>query len=94
MIGGFIRVDPTLTEALVLVPQERRIVVIEKDGTHRIVGRSVTQPKSLLPAWDSEEREIFFSLIKCTRTSWVYKEIVPPEVNHVFGDGTFKPNQR
>lgn len=84
---------PLTQETLVLVPRERRIIAIERDGLRRIIGVSLTQPPDLLKALDEEERPIFFSLVKCTRTSWVYKEIVPPEVNHNFGDGTFKPNQ-
>lgn len=89
-----IEIPKTTPEFLVLVPRERRVVVIEKDGLHRIIGTSTTQPPDLLNAHDEEERPIFFSLIKCTKNSWVYREIVPPDVNHAFGDGTFKPNQR
>lgn len=93
MIGGPIMSDLPLTEALVPYVRERRIVVIESDGLHRIIGLSTSQPADIMLAKDHEERNIFFSLIKCTRASWVYREIVPP-MTTAYGDGSFNKSQR
>lgn len=93
MIGGMIHIDPPIQQALMLIKRDRRIVVIESDGLHRIIGTSVTQPADIMLAKDHEERNIFFSLIKCTRASWVYREIVPP-MTTAYGDGSFNKSQR
>lgn len=66
----------------------RRIVLVDRQGNHGILGVAYSQPNDMLQVGD-----VLFSLIKVRRTMYLYREIVPP-MGNAQGDGTFTQGQR